>query len=105
MPIPNVYMDDAMEDPLAYLDAYDSSYEEESAENPQYMQDEEELLVDPWDASRDMPEPEAEEDPYSYKSDAPEYPDTTENPKMLEGGDKEYNWPTTGMVGPIADEY
>ena len=51
MPIADVYKDDAMEDPLAYLDAYNSSYEEESAEYPQYMQDEEELSDDPWDAS------------------------------------------------------
>ena len=96
-----------MEDPLAYLDAYDSSYEEELAEYPQYTQDEEELYNDPRDASPDMPEPEAEteEDPYSYESDAPEHPDTTEDPEMPKGGDEEYSWPTTGMAGLIADEY
>ena len=94
-----------MNDPLAYLDAYDSSYEEESAEYPQCTQDEEELLDDPWDASRDMPEPEAKEDLYGCKSDAPEHPDATKDPEMPEGGDEEYNWPTTGMAGPIAKEY
>ena len=51
MPLADVYKDDATEGPLAYLDLYDSSYEEESAEYPQYTQDEEELLDDPWDAS------------------------------------------------------
>ena len=82
MPITDVYKDDATEDPLAYLNAYDSNYEEESAEYPPYTQDEEELSDDPWDASRDMPEPKAEEDPYGHESDVPEYPDMTENPKM-----------------------
>ena len=52
-----------------------------------------------------MPEPKAEEDPYGYKSDTPEHPNATENPKMPERGDEEYNWPTTGMAGPIAEEY
>ena len=54
-----------------------------------------------------MPEPEAEaeEDLYGYKSDAPKHPDTTENPKMPEGVDEEYDWPTNRMAGPIAEEY
>ena len=93
-----------MEDPLAYLDAYDSNYKEESAEYPQYMQDEEELYNDLRDASPDRPKPEAEaeEDLYSQESDAPEYPDATENPERV---DEEYDWPTNGMAGPIAEEY
>ena len=103
-PFADAYNNDAMEDPLAYLNAYDSSYKEESAEYSQNTQDEEELPDNPWDTSRDMPEPEAEEDTCGYESDAPEHPDATENPEMPEGGDEEYNWPTTGMAGPIAKE-
>ena len=96
-----------MEDPLAYLDTYDSSYEEELTEYPQYMQDEEELYDDLRDVSPDMPEPkaEAEEDPYSQESDAPEYPDATEYPEIPERSDNKYDWPTTGMASPIAKEY
>ena len=94
-----------MDNPLAYLDAYDSSYKEESAEYPQHTQDEEELSNDPWDASRDMPEPEAEEDPYGDKSDVHEYPDMTENSKMPGRDDEEYDWPTIGMAGPTAKGY
>ena len=54
-----------------------------------------------------MPEPEAEaeEDLYGQESDAPEYPDMTEYPEMSERSDNEYDWPTTGMAGPIAEEY
>ena len=51
MPIADVCKNDTTEGPLAYLDAYDSSYKEESAEYSQYTQDEEELSDDPWDAS------------------------------------------------------
>ena len=97
VPIADVYKDDTMEDPLAYLEAYDNSYEEESTEYPQYTQDEEELSDDPWNASRDMPEPEAEEDPYNNESDTPEYPDTTEYPEIPERSDNEYDWPTNRM--------
>ena len=43
MPIANAYKDDTKDDPLAYLDIYNSSYKEEPTEYPQYMQDEEEL--------------------------------------------------------------
>ena len=92
MPIPNVYKDDVMEDPLAYLDAYNSSYEEEP-------------YNDSRDTSPEMPKAEAKEEPYSYESDAPEHPDATENPEMPEGGDEEYSWPTNGMAGPTAEEY
>ena len=107
MPIADVYKDDTKEDPLAYLNAYDSSYEEESAEYPQYMQDEEGLFDDRWNTNPDMtePEPEAEEDLYGYESNAPKYPDVTEEPEMTEGVDEEYDWPTTRMAGLAADKY
>ena len=96
-----------MEDPLVYLDTYDSSYEEESAEYPQYMQSEEKLYNNLKDASPDMPEPEAkaEEDPYGQESDAPEYPDVTEYTEMPEDKTRDHDWPTTGMAGPTAKEY
>ena len=89
------------DDPLAYLDAYDSSYEEEAAEYPQYMQNEEALYNDPRSASPEMPEPEAEAEENPYGQD----PDATKNPKIPKGVDEEYNWPTNGMAGPIAEEY
>ena len=107
MPIADAYEDDTRDNPLAYLDAYDSSYEEEPTGYSQHSQDEEELYDNQWNASPDMPEPEAEaeEDLYSYDSDTPEHPDTTENPEMPERGDNKYDWPTTGMAGPTAKEY
>ena len=106
-PLADAYNNDAMEDPLAYLDAYDSNYEEESAEHPQYLQDEEELYNNPRDANPDMPEPEAKakEDLYGQESDASEYPDATENPEIPKRVDEEYDWPTNGMAGPTAEEY
>ena len=54
-----------------------------------------------------MPKPkaEAEEDPYSQESDAPEYPDATEYTEMPEDKTRDHNWPTTGMAGPTAKEY
>ena len=96
MPLADAYDNDAMEDPLAYLDAYDSSYEEESVEYPQYTQNKEELYNDPKDASPEMPEPEAEaeEDPYGQESDAPEYPNATEYTEMPEDRIEDYDWPT-----------
>ena len=99
--------DQASEDPLAYLDAYDSSYEEEPAEHSQYAQNEEGSYDNQWDTSLDMPEPEAkaEEDPYGQESDAPEYPDATEYPEIPKRSDNEYDWPTNGMAGPTAEEY
>ena len=105
-PLADAYNNDAMEDPLAYLNAYDSSYEEEPAEYPQY-QDEEKLYDDLRDASPDMPEPEAEaeKDLYGQESDAPEYPDATEYTKMPEDKTEDHDWPTTGMAGPTAEEY
>ena len=100
-PLADAYNNDAMNDPLAYLDAYDSSYEEEPTEYPQNMRDEEELYNDPRNASPDMPEPEAEaeEDLYGQESDV------TENPEIPEKVDEEYDWPTNGMAGPAAEEY
>ena len=67
----------------------------------------ENLYNDLRNASPDMPEPEAEakEDLYGQESDAPKYPDMTENPEMPEGVDEEYDWPTTGTAGLIAEEY
>ena len=96
-----------MNDPLVYLDAYDSNYEEEPTEYSLHMQDEEEVYDDLRNASSNMPKPEAkaEEDPHGYKPDAPEYPDATEDPKMTEGMNEEYDWPTNGMAGPTAKEY
>ena len=104
-PLTDAYNDDTMEDPLAYLDAYGSSYEEESTESPQYMQDEEELYNGLRDASSDMPEPEAEEDPYGQESDVPEYPDMIKYTEMSEDKTEDYDWPTTRMAGPTAEEY
>ena len=106
-PLADAYNNDAMEDPLAYLDAYDSSYEEEPMEYSLYMQNEEEAYDDLRNASLDMPKPEAEteEDLYGQESDAPEYPDATEDPEIPKGVDEKYNWPTNGMAGLTADEY
>ena len=106
-PLADAYDDDAMEDPLAYLNAYDSSYEEESVEYPQYMQNKEELYNGPKDTSPEMPEPEAEaeEDPYGQESDVPEYPNTTKYTEMPEDRIEDYDWPTTGMAGLTAEEY
>ena len=55
--------------------------------------------------ARDMPEAEPKEDPYSHDPNAPEYPDTPKDPEMLEEENEEYDWPTTEMAGPIADEH
>ena len=106
-PLADAYNNDAMEDPLAYLDAYDSSYEEEPAEYSLYTQNEEEAYDDLRNASPNMPKPEAkaEEDLYGQESDVPEYPDAAKEPKMTGGVDEEYDWPTTGMASLAADEY
>ena len=80
-----------MNDPLVYLDAYDSNYEEEPAEYSLHTQDEEEAYDDLRNASLNMPKPKAkaEEDLHGYEPDAPEYPDVTEDPKMTEGMNEE----------------
>ena len=94
-PLADAYDSDAMNDPLVYLDAYNSNYEEEPVEYSLHTQDEEEAYDDLRNASSDMPEPEAEaeEDPYGYEPDAPKYPDATEDPEMTEGMNEEYDWP------------
>ena len=73
-----------------------------------YEQDEEEWVnykTQEKPDTRDMPEAEPKEDLYGHDSDMPEYPDTTKDPEMPKNEDEEYDWPTTGMAGPIAKEY
>ena len=52
-----------------------------------------------------MPNAEAEEDLQSHESNAPEYTDMAKNPKNPNNEEEEYNWPSTGMTGPTAEEY
>ena len=54
---------------------------------------------------QEMPKAEPEEDLYSCDPDVPEHPDVTKNPEISKEKDEEYNWPTTGMASPIAEEY
>ena len=99
------HIDNTIEDPMAYLNSYESSNTEESEWYLQPLRNKEEPFDNQWYTSSDMPEPEAKEDPYSHESDALKYPDMTEDPEMPEEECKEYDWPTTGMASLIAEEY
>ena len=54
---------------------------------------------------QEMPKPKTEEDPHSNEANAPKYPDATEEPEIPESYNESYEWPTTGMAGPIAEEH
>ena len=80
-------------------------YEPDSVEAKDYKEDsfneESSKSSDP----QEMPNAEAEEDLQSHESNAPEYTDMAKNPKNPNNEEEEYNWPSTGMTGPTAEEY
>ena len=59
------------------------------------------MMPDP----QEIPKVEAKEDLYGHNSDMPKYADAAEYPEIPENEEEDYDWPTTGMAGLIAEEY